>query len=223
MSKSHVRPAVHARQQRGLSLIVVLVALVVISFAAIALLRSSDTGTLVSGNLAFQRAALAAGDASTEAAITWLIDNSGGGVLFDDDGANGYFATTADNCDLTGSRTPANPADDVDWTGTDPGNACNLVALATTPDGVADGYAVSYVINRVCNAEGDPNAVVAADGVTPMVCSRVGGGASEGSTRAGGSYGNLPLSGSAQTYYRITTRIDGPRQTVRYVQAFVVL
>jgi hypothetical protein len=89
--------------------------------------------------------------------------------------------------------------------------------------GIANGYDVRYVINRVCNAEGDPNAVLAADGVTPMVCSRSSSGTSEGSTRAGGSYGNLPLTAEAQTYYRITTRIAGPRNTTRYVQALVVL
>lgn len=210
-------------RERGLSLIVVLVALVIISFAAITLLRSSDTGTLISGNLAFQKAALASGDAGTEAAITWLADNAGGGTLFDNDSASGYYATTADNCDLTGSRTADTPDDDVNWTGADPGADCNMDALAVAPAGVADGYTLSYVINRVCNAEGDPNAVVAADGVTPMTCSRLQGGSSEGSTRSGGAYGNLPLTGSSQTYYRITTRIDGPRNTTRYVQAFVVL
>jgi Tfp pilus assembly protein PilX len=218
----HGNPLRRAADQRGLSLIVVLVALLVISFAAIALLRSSDTSTLVSGNLGFQRAALASGDAGTEAAIAWLEANAAGGVLFDDDEANGYFATTADNCDLTGSTTPADAADDVDWTGDDPGGDCNMVARAVTPDGVADGFGVSYVINRVCNAAGDSNSVLAPDGTT-MACSRTGGGASEGSTKGGAAYGNTPLTGGAQTYYRITTRIDGPRGTVRYVQSLVVL
>jgi type IV pilus assembly protein PilX len=201
---------------------VTLVALVLISFAAIALLRSSDTGTLIAGNLAFQRTALASGDAGTEAAVAWLTANAGGG-LFDDDPANGYYATTADNCDLTGTRTVGDPDDDVNWEGTDPGASCNLDALAVTPAGVAAGYSVRYVINRVCNAAGDANALVAADGVTPMVCSRYSAAAGEGSTRSGASYGNLPLTGDAQTYYRITTQIGGPRNTVRFVQAFVVI
>lgn len=215
-----IRPA--ARQQ-GLSLIVVLVALLVISFAAIALLRSSDTSTLVSGNLGFQRSALASGDAATEEAIGWLEANDAGGGLFADDEDLGYFATTADNCDLTGSRTPDDDDDDVDWTDADPGADCNMAARTVTPDGVADGFEVRYVINRVCNAAGDPNSVLAADGATAMACSRAGGGASEGSTKGGAAYGNMPLTGGAQTYYRITTRIDGPRGTVRYVQSLVVL
>jgi Tfp pilus assembly protein PilX len=209
------------RDQSGISLLVVLIALVIIGFAAIALLRSSDTGTLVVGNLGFQKTALAAGDAGTEAAVAWLNANAVGVVLFDDDGAEGYYATTADNCDLTGTRTPESTADDVDWTGAGVGAGCNMQAVDA--GAVGAGYNVRYVINRVCNAEGDPNSLTAADGVTPMACSRVGTGASEGSTRGGASYGNLPLSGETQTYYRITTRIDGPRNTVRYIQALVVL
>jgi Tfp pilus assembly protein PilX len=209
--------------ERGISLLVVLVALVIIGFAAIALLRSSDTGTLIIGNLGFQKTALAAGDAGTEAAVQWLVDNADGADLFDDIGASGYFATSADNCDLTGAGTPDNAADDVQWVGGDPGNACNMVAVVAAPPGVAPGYTVRYVINRVCNAAGDPNSIMAADGVTPMACSNLTGTGGEGSTRMGASYGNMPLVAGAQTYYRITTRVDGPRSTVRYAQALVVI
>jgi type IV pilus assembly protein PilX len=211
--------------QRGLSLIVVLIALLIISLAAVALLRSSDTGTLVTGNLAFQKSALAAGDASTEAAITWLAANAAGGGLFVDDVANGYYASTADACDLTGTRTPAVAADDVRWNTADPdpGVGCNMDARTLGAiAGVPAGYTVRYVVNRVCNGSGDPNSVLTGGG-TPMACSRLGAGTSEGSTRGGGSYGNMPLTGESQQYYRITTRIDGPRNTVRYIQALVVI
>ena len=210
-------------KQRGISLIVVLVALLIIGFAAVALLRSSDTGTLVAGNLAFKKTALGASDAGTETALAWLVANAAGVTLYSDVAANGYYATTADACDLTGSRTAGNAADDVNWTGGAQGANCNMKARTVAPAGVPAGYTVRYVVNRVCNAAGDPNSVFAADGVTPMVCSTVGAGASEGSTRGGPSYGNTPLTGLSQTYYRITTRIDGPRNTIRYVQAFVVL
>lgn len=211
--------------QQGLSLIVVLIALLIISLAAVALLRSSDTGTLVTGNLAFQKSALAAGDASTEAAITWLAANAAGGGLFNDNSAMGYYASTADACDLTGTRTPAVAADDVRWNvaDPDPGIGCNMDARTLGAiAGVPAGYTARYVVNRVCNASGDPNSVLTGGG-TPMACSRLGAGTSEGSTRGGGSYGNLPLTGESQQYYRITTRIDGPRNTVRYIQALVVI
>ncbi len=211
-------------KQRGISLIVVLIALVIIGFAAVAMLRSSDTGTLVAGNLAFKKTALAATDAGGEVAMNWLLANVTGNTLWNDVTASGYYANTADGCDLTGTRTPADATDDVNWTGTDPGSNCNMDGFApTAPAGVPAGYTVRFVINRVCNASGDPNAVFAEDGVTPMVCSTAGAGASEGSTRGGASYGNTPLTGESQTYYRITTRVDGPRNTTRYVQVIVTM
>jgi Tfp pilus assembly protein PilX len=222
--KTHPGLRTARARQAGISLVIVLLALLIIGFAAIALLRSSDTGTLITGNLALQKTALASGDAATETAITWLSAAAAGSLFADTvvNAANGYFATTADNCDLTGTRT-ATVTDDVDWPGTNPATttACNMTARSVAPAGVAPGFTVSYVINRVCNIAGDPNTVSVAG--TPMRCSRLAAGTSEGSTRGGASYGNVPLTGQAQTYYRITTRIDGPRNTVRYVQALVVI
>ena len=211
------------RRQRGISLIVVLVALLILSFASLALLRSTDTATLITGNLSFKRTALASGDAATEAAITWLNANAATGALLDDAPANGYYATTADSCDLTGSRTPDVASDNVSWDGSDPGADCAMNALQVTPAGVASGYATAYIVNRMCNAAGDPNSLLAADGVTPMTCSRAQSGDTDSSTKSGAAYGNTPLSGTSQVYYRITSRVSGPRNTVRYVQTFVVL
>ena len=209
--------------QRGMALIVVLVALLLISFASIALLRSTDTATLIAGNIGFKQAALGSGDAASEAALTWLINNNSGSSLFFDNQAAGYYATSRDQCDLTGSNTPDDNFDDVGWLHEDLENYCNLRALVVTPQGVAPGYTVSYVINRLCNAEGDNAAVLAADGVTPMICSHVSSDSISGSTRGGADYANRPLSSASQVYFRITTRIVGPRNTVRYIQVLVVL
>jgi len=208
-------------KQRGISLIVVLIGLVIISFAAVALFRSTDTGTLVAGNLTFKKTALAAGDAGTEAAITWVGANAAGTTLHTNVTASGYYATSADACDLTGSRTPDDPSDDVDWIDAGNGANCNMTGLAVTPAGVEAKYSVRYVINRMCNAAGNPNSVLAADGITPMSCSRGEGADSDSSTAVGPSYSRRPFTGTARTYYRITTRITGPRNTARYVQAFV--
>jgi type IV pilus assembly protein PilX len=208
--------------QRGVSLVVVLISLLIMSFAAVALLRSTDTATLIAGNLTFKKTALASGDAGTEDAITWLTGNLAGTTLHADRVANGYYSRSAEACDLTGQRTPNDASDDVKWAGGAANANCPMVAVTVTPAGAEAGYTISYVINRVCNAAGDPGSVVAADGVTPMVCSRQTNADSSNSTRAGGAYGSMPLSGTPQTYYRITTRVTGPRNTVRYVQAFVV-
>ena len=158
----------------------------------------------------------------TETAIAWLTARLVGATLHLDDSANGYFSRTAENCDLTGQRTPNDPTDDVAWAGGPANPNCPLIARTVVPAGAEAGYTVSYVINRICNVPGDPGSVVGADGVTPMICSRQNNADSSNSTRAGGSYGSLPLSGVPQTYYRVTTRVMGPRNTVRYVQAFVV-
>jgi Tfp pilus assembly protein PilX len=204
------------------SLIVVLISLLIMSFAAVALLRSTDTATLIAGNLTFKKTALASGDAGTETAITWLGANVAGNSLHADRVANGYYSRSAETCDLTGQTTPNDNSDDVNWTGGAPNANCPMVATNAAPAGVAPGFNIAYVINRICNAAGDPASVVAADGITPMICSRQSNQQSSNSTRSGGSYGSLPLSGQPQTYYRITTRVIGPRNTVRYVQAFVV-
>jgi Tfp pilus assembly protein PilX len=211
-------------RQQGISLIVVLIGLVIITFAAIALLRSTDTSTLVAGNLSFKKAALPSGDAGTETAIAWLDANSAGVTLHADDADQGYYATAATACDLTGSRTPDDAADDVDWTGTDPGGDCQMEAVVPNPApaGLTPGYSVAYVINRMCNAPGDPNSALAPGGGA-MICSSADSASATSSTQVGPSYSRRPFTGGAQTYYRITTRITGPRNTVRYVQAFVVL
>jgi type IV pilus assembly protein PilX len=208
--------------QRGVSLIVVLISLLIMSFAAIALLRSTDTATLIAGNLTFKKTALASGDAGTEAAIAWLSANLAGNTLHADLVANGYYSRSAETCDLTGQTTPNDANDDVNWAGGVANPNCPMVAITVAPAGVAPGYTVAYVINRICNAPGNPGSVVATDGVTPMICSRQTNADSSNSTRAGGSYGSLPLSGQPQTYYRVTTRVTGPRNTVRYVQSFLV-
>jgi type IV pilus assembly protein PilX len=209
------------RGQRGISLLMVLVAITVMAFAALALLRSTDTSMLIAGNIGFQNAARGASDAGAEAAISWLSDHAADGVLLEDVAASGYYATSADGCDLTGTRT-ASTQDDVGWTGA-AGVNCGMSALRATGNGIPAGYAVDYVINRLCNAAGDPNAVLAADGVTPMTCVRVRGGAAEGSTRSGAQYGAIALSGSAQHYYRITMRVSGPRRTTLFTQTFISL
>ena len=83
-------------------------------------------------------------------------------------------------------------------------------ALLVGNDG--NGNEIRYIVHRMC-AE-------SAKTVDGTDCFKMVG-ASSGSTQSGGSYGLSPLSGSSQPYYRITTRVMGPRNTVSYVQAFV--
>ena len=55
-----------AGSQHGIVLFTVLIALVVLSLASVALVRSIDTGVTIAGNLAFRQAATQAADAGTD-------------------------------------------------------------------------------------------------------------------------------------------------------------
>jgi len=61
-----------ATKQRGVVLFFTLIALVVMSLAAVALIRSVDTSTMIAGNLAFKQSGSSATDTGMEAAIAWL-------------------------------------------------------------------------------------------------------------------------------------------------------
>jgi Tfp pilus assembly protein PilX len=76
----------------------------------------------------------------------------------------------------------------------------------------SNGNEIRYIVHRMC-AE-------SAKTVDGTDCFKIAS-TSSGSTKGGSSYGQTPLAGSAQPYYRITARVEGPRNTVSYVQAFV--
>ena len=103
----------------------------------------------------------------------------------------GYFANWQDTFNPT----------TFDWAG-------DSLLVGTDPN----GNEIRYIVHRMC-AE-------SAKTVDGTDCFKVATSTS-GSSQGTGSYGVTPLSGSAQPYYRITARVEGPRNTVSYVQAFV--
>jgi Tfp pilus assembly protein PilX len=193
-------------RQGGLSLLIAMIVLVVMSMAAIGLIRSVDTGVLTAGNLAFRQSATHAADAGIEAARTWLINNAN--TLGADNGANGYFATSQSGTDLTGNATPSNTGDDLQWGG------ANIRCLA----GQIAGNTVCYVVHRMCNAVGP---------LTATNCSSkpgVRGGSSLGGTRQMQTYQQASWSSvTTYGYYRVTVRVAGPRNNVSFVQAFLTI
>ncbi|MCX7896391.1 MAG: hypothetical protein N2441_00755 [Rhodocyclaceae bacterium] len=204
------------RNQRGVVLLVALIALVGITLAGIALMRAVDTGLVIAGNLAFKQATIAAGDAALEQAIEWLAAQNQN-ALAGDQPAAGYYSSWRDGCDLTGAATASIADDDVQW---QPGGAaranCQMVAMAVGADRLPQGYTASFVINRMCSQPGLPNDA-------GVVCSAYqgGGGTVSPSTKGGSDYGYWALSNEAQQYYRITARIVGPRNTESFVQGIV--
>lgn len=197
------RGGVAARAQRGVALLIALLALVVLMIAAVALVRSMDTSSLVAGNLAFRRdltnhgergiaqalqllrtGALAA-EASREAPsqannyspTIWATDARGiPNVLLDDD----QFAAAG----LTGADIVDAPA----------------------------GVTIRYVIDRQCEA--GTAAFDAARCVAQATKGDVGGTAHLAQKKPGGEL---------RPVYRISVRVTGPRGTQSFIQSTVTL
>lgn len=198
-------------KQRGVVLFFALIALVAMSLAAVALIRSVDTSTLIAGNLAFKQAATTSSDAGSEAAINQLTTlqaaNNALNVL-----TNAAHPFNNDNA-AAGYYSSANPALNLtDGTGIQWNN--NDSALVGTDN---SGNTMRYVIQRMCRNANQPiqtadclfsGAVVDTNGQNiPLpqdICTGAG----------------CPAAGQAPLI-RITIRTNGPRNTVSYIQAFV--
>jgi Tfp pilus assembly protein PilX len=192
------RRAIASVRQRGVVLFIALIVLVAMSLAGIAIMRSVDTGSQVSGNIAFRQAALASGDRGLDAAFTWLQANITTGVLDNNSSANGYFAQVVDPPLSPQSGAP-------DWT--DPSAWVGARVVGTD----SNGNQVSYVIHRMCQNLGSFNNNCAQAAQTV-------GGAGNGMCVGCNQFNSLPV-----VYFRVTVRVDGPRSTFTILQSSVGL
>lgn len=195
--------AVVRRAQSGVVLAIMLIVLVAMTLAAISMVRSVDTTNLIAGNLSFQQAATHSGDTGIELASTWLAANAVGATLDIDDSTNGYVAGGLN----AGPDLTANPPQT--WNDYWVKTLAARAVKATQVD--AAGNTVSYIIDRMCNSAGGVTSGASCVG-SPTVTL-----ASGNSEEAG----EKQLNASSGVYYRITVRVDGPRNTVSYVQAVV--
>ncbi|TAN81351.1 MAG: hypothetical protein EPN14_04815 [Gallionella sp.] len=200
---------VSAMRQRGVVLFFALIALLAMSLAAVALIRSVDTGTMIAGNLAFRQAATTSGDAGVETAMNWLnatqTANSAKNVYTDTThsfnitaAANGYYSNADPTLDIFADAT---------W------NAITAIPAVTDNS----GNSIRYIIQRMCNTA---NQVP-----TPANCLL-------SSAAVDNNGQNIPLPSEICTgagcpaagqtpQIRITVRTTGPKNTVSYIQAFV--
>lgn len=191
--------------QSGVVLIIMLIVLVAMTLAALSLVRSTDTTNVIAGNMSFQQAAVHSADTGIETAVAWLVSSASGTALNADDATNGYVAGGLG----VAPNLTANPPQSWDdyWVKT-------LSARAVTapqPDAAAN--VVSYVIDRLC-ANAGPVTGGAACVSSPAVA--VASGSEE-------EAGVKQLNSPSVVYYRITVRVDGPRNSVTYVQSTVAM
>ena len=211
------RPA----SQRGISLLFALLALAAMMLAAVALVRSVDSGALVLGNLAFKQDATSAGDSAAEIARGRLLND--GLDLNVNQPSIGYYPTALDNLDPTGRvTTAANKLAVVDWGDAD---SCACLPATCSQCSVQPSGSVSlnggrvtarYLITRLCPSAG-------AVGVT-NVCARPAATAVSESTyrgehRVGG--GAPPAPPVTTPYYRIIVRTVGGRGTVSFTETIL--
>ena len=196
-------------REEGLVLVIALIVLVAMTLAAIGMVRSIDTGTIIAGNIGFRESAVATGDSGIEAARAWLLANRN--TLDSDNPTQGYYSTRQDNLDLTGNLT-AGGTDGVNWCGSDASQPVTAFCAGALD---ATNAQVDYVINRLCSIPGSINA----PGQSCMYSQTSG----LGSTQQAADYSSYGLAVKNLVYYRITARVNGPKNTVSYVQAIVLM
>lgn len=188
-------------RQHGIVVFVALIAVVLMSLAAVALMRSVHTNTLVVGNIAFRQAAQAMAAAAVEKAVYEMFPPTA--VIPDlkvNDAARNYYASVQPGQDSMG--VPALLQG-------------NLGAYAgqIIRDSIDPVVAITarYVIERMCDDD-----ALGLD-ATPKDCEMIPpkqSPAKETNLKKGIVLPRIP-------YYRMTVRVDGPGNSVAYSQAML--
>jgi Tfp pilus assembly protein PilX len=191
------------RRQRGVVLFIALIVLVAMTLAGVAMVRSMDATLGIAGNMAFKQASIQSSDLGVKGAHDWLAANSAGTILQNSDATKGYFSSR--------------PAIEPNWFDL-PSWGSAVVLNGGVPD--AAGNVVRFVIHRMCTepdtAYNGSNAGVANQCALyyPTTAASTGGSMAIGSTQ---------FVGIPQLFYRVTTRVDGPRNTVSITQVSILI
>jgi len=204
MCKLSMKSSFNQRQQ-GVVLFFSLIALVVMSLAAVALIRSVDTNSMIAGNLAFKRSATTSADSGAESALNWLSDQSiatlQANVLL-----SGYYATSIDNV-----ATPA--VDESNGKQMVEANGVVAVGAGIDANGLdSNGNTITYVVQRMCRAAGAASATN---------CLMGPGDALASAGNAGVACAASVCTPAQAPIFRITARVVGPKNTVSVIQAFM--
>ena len=216
------------RYQRGVVLFMSLIMLVAMTLIGIALFRSVDSSTLIANNLGFRQSALVTADLGTELAVAWLNQNKGS--LINDAATSGYYSTEQTGTDFTGTLTSAVSTDNVDWTGASGARrACwvktfnigtgSVTCGAAATDQYVDGSgnSLSLIIQRMCDTSGSYGAS------STIQCATEGAAVAAGGSKGSVGYGSYAISSKAMIYYRVTSRVTGPRSSTSYLQTMVLV
>jgi Tfp pilus assembly protein PilX len=201
--------------QRGVVLFITLVVLVALALGALAMFRSSLGASMVATNVVYRQAALNLADNGVQLATAAIATRAAAGQINNDDNVNGYFSAIP-------VTEPTSYADAGVWT---PGADAVLLTAAQVCGGNAacitevtkgQGLTVYYKVHRMCTLA---NAAYNAANNNCALTVRTGGTAPGGSLAVGATQ----FTGNPILYFRITTRVDGPRNTRMVTQTVVAL
>lgn len=208
----------HRSGQQGLVLVLALIVLGAMSLAAVGLMRGVLGGNRVAGNLAFQQAAVQAADVGIERAVAWLEQQSratvppagaaSGAAAVPSTRLNNHIeATYADPNSYSATRSDPDfslgQTWESFWQAQEGAKRVNKLAAD------ANGNQVSYAIHRLCSQVGPPQTANCDSSPTTR-------------SGQGNSRGNVPtVNAPSAVYYRITVRVQGPRNATSFIQAVV--
>lgn len=194
-------------RQQGVAMVIALVALAALSLAGVALMRTVDTGNVVSGNLAFNEAAIQLADIGAEQAY-WFINGNlqdipnncadpVGNLNNQLGSCPSYYYPNISNVDAA-TKLPA-PAGGLTWSDAQE----VLLPGETTGNGT---YTVQYVIERMCTGTANAQEVptFARCTAAPIY----------------DTTGTIPITGQGKLFYRVTVQVSGPRNTRSLSQYF---
>jgi Tfp pilus assembly protein PilX len=198
MGKLIFRPEM--RRQAGISLVMTLIILVVITLSSLAMVVSMRAGISAAGNIAFSQAAVRVADVGVKAAydrVKALIEALRT-ALNDPSTAEAYYVVHNDATGCTAAIEFAPESYDF----MNPNCARELAQTSN--------FRIFYVIHRLSTAAGQCSGAAGCQ-YTPQVETT----STEGGTKP------LPTTNSQFVYYRVTVKVVGPRNNNRYVQALI--
>ena len=195
------------RREKGVVLVIALIALVAISLAGISLMRTVDTTNLISGNMAFNEAAVQMEDIGEEAAYNWIIGNA-----YSNTNSCQYTqANGTSNCPsyYYADVMPMDSTTKLPNPGT--GNTLNWSPASTT--GLPSGYSVQYIIERMC---GTVVGGAQTNGAAPTFANCMASPVYDTTQTPPALVG-----GTGRLFFRVTVRVSGPRNTTGQAQYFI--
>ena len=200
-------------RQKGVVLLIALIALAIISLAAVALIRSVDTSSIIAGNVAFKQSTVSSGEAALIEVSRWIeVKMNNPATMLEmesDNAAMGYYAKETFTSDPKNSILPK-----LTSTAAWDGSRSAIVNDYNNAPGDTDysGNTIRYIIERMCTAYG------------PASTERCLFGPGSDNTDTSGIKNDpnpRPSGTTSSVMFRVTARVLGPKNTVSYIQTFI--